>query len=229
LLPWLLLSGVADLINALPLPAARAFLATTEGQTLYFCFFLVVVAVTGPVMLKTFWRCRPLDPGAPRERIEALCRRAGMAYRDILYWPLFGGKVLTAGVMGLIRRFRYILVTPSLLHLLAPEEIDAVIGHEIGHIKKKHLLFYLLFFAGYLVLSYVTFDVAVYALIFAEPAWRLVHRSGSNPGMVASIVFSAMIIGVFLVYFRYVVGFFMRNFERRRTAMCSRCSTAPRR
>ena len=214
LLPWLLLSGVADLINALPLPAARAFLATSQGQTIYFCVFLAVVAVTGPVMIKIFWRCRPLDPGLPRERIEALCRRADMAYRDILCWPLFGGKMLTAGVMGLVRRFRYILVTPSLLGLLAPEEIDAVIGHEIGHIKKRHLLFYLLFFAGYLVLSYVTFDVAVYALILAEPVWRLVHRSGSNPGMVTSIVFSAMIIGVFLVYFRYVFGFFMRNFER---------------
>jgi tetratricopeptide (TPR) repeat protein len=122
--------------------------------------------------------------------------------------------MITAGVMGLIRRFRYILVTPSLLSLLAPEEIDAVIGHEIGHVKKKHLLFYLLFFAGYLVLSYVTFDVILYAMIFAEPAWRLVQRSGANPGMVTSIVFSAMIICLLLVYFRYVFGFFMRNFER---------------
>ncbi|MCU0590008.1 MAG: M48 family metalloprotease [Desulfobacterales bacterium] len=214
LLPWLLLSGIADLIQALPLPGVKALLATTEGQTVYFCSFLAVVAVAGPLMIKTFWRCRSMPPGHQRERIEQLCRRAGMAYNDILYWPLFGGKMITAGVMGLIRRFRYILVTPALLSLLAPQEIDAVIGHEIGHIKKKHLLFYLLFFAGYLVLSYVTFDVTVYAMIFVEPAWRLVHRSGANPGMVTSIVFSAMIICVFLVYFRYVFGFFMRNFER---------------
>jgi Zn-dependent protease with chaperone function len=218
LLPWLLLSGIADLIDTLPLPGLKALLDTAEGQTVYFAVFLALVAVAGPVMIKTFWRCRPMDPGRQRERIERLCRRAGMAYRDILYWPLFGGKMLTAGVMGLIRRFRYILVTPSLLSLLAPEEVDAVIGHEIGHIKKNHLLFYLLFFAGYLVLSYVTFDVTVYAMVFAEPIWRFVHRSGANPGMVTSIVFSAMIIGVFLVYFRYVFGFFMRNFERQADA-----------
>jgi Zn-dependent protease with chaperone function len=214
LLPWLLLSGVADLIQVLPLPHLKAFLDTTEGQTVYFCSFLAIVAVAGPLMIKTFWRCRPMNPGWQRERIEQLCRRAGMAYRDILYWPLFGGKMITAGVMGLVRRFRYILVTPSLLNLLAPEEIDAVIGHEIGHIKKKHLLFYLLFFTGYLILSYVTFYVTVYALIFIEPAWRIVHRPGANPGMMTSIVFSVTIICVFLVYFRYVFGFFMRNFER---------------
>ncbi len=219
LLPWLLLSGIADLIDALPLPGVKALLATAEGQTAYFGTFLVlVVAVAGPVMIKAFWRCRPMDPGWQRERIERLCRRAGMAYRDILYWPLFGGKMITAGVMGLVRQFRYILVTPALLGLLAPEELDAVIGHEIGHIKKKHLLFYLLFFAGYLVLSYVTFDLTVYAMIFAEPLWRLVQRSGAAPGMVTSVVFSATIICVFLVYFRFVFGFFMRNFERQADA-----------
>jgi Zn-dependent protease with chaperone function len=218
LLPWLLLSGIADLIDALPLAGLKALLATAQGQTVYFCTFLILVAVAGPVMIKTFWRCQPMDPGRQRDRIERLCQRAGMAYKDILYWPLFGGKMITAGVMGLIRHFRYILVTPSLLSLLAPEEIDAVIGHEIGHIKKKHLLFYLLFFAGYIVLSYVTFDVTVYATVLAEPVWRLVHRSGANPGMVTSMVFSAMIICVFLVYFRFVFGFFMRNFERQADA-----------
>jgi Zn-dependent protease with chaperone function len=218
LLPWLLLSGIADLIDALPFSGLKTWLDTAQGQTVYFATFLATVAVAGPVMIKTFWRCRPMGPGQQRERIDQLCRRAGMAYRDILYWPLFGGKMITAGVMGLIRHFRYILVTPSLLSLLAPDEIDAVIGHEIGHIKKRHLLFYLLFFAGYVVLSYVTFDVAVYAMVFAEPIWRLVHRSGANPGMITSIAFSAMIFVVFLVYFRYVFGFFMRNFERQADA-----------
>ena len=214
LLPWLALSGVSDVIHALPLPGVKAFLATSEGQILYFCTFLTLVAIAGPVMIKTFWRCTPMDRTPQRERIEHLCRRAGMAYADILYWPLFGGKMITAGVMGLIKRFRYILVTPSLLSLLAPAEIDAVIAHEIGHIKKKHLLFYLLFFAGYLVLAYVTFDVILYAMIFAEPIWRLIQRAGAAPGTVTSIVFSALIICVFLVYFRFVFGFFMRNFER---------------
>ena len=68
-----------------------------------------------------------------------------MGYANILYWPIFGGRMITAGVMGLIKKFRYILVTNGLLQMLEPEEIDAVIAHEIGHIKKQHLLFYLLF------------------------------------------------------------------------------------
>jgi len=214
LLPWLLMSGVLDLLNALTLRWLKRFLATTEGQVAYFSLFLIGVAVVGPALIKRFWRCTPLTQSPHRLRIEALCRRAGMAYADILNWPLFGGRMITAGVMGLVRRFRYILVTPSLLEVLGPDEIDAVIAHEIGHVKKKHLLFFLLFFAGYLLLSYVSYDLIMYAMIFAEPVWTLIQRSGPNQATVVSVVFSVTIMVMFLVYFRFVFGFFMRNFER---------------
>jgi Zn-dependent protease with chaperone function len=214
LLPWFLLSGVLDLLNTLPLRWLRRILATTEGQVVYFSLFLIGVAVVGPALIKRFWRCTPLARSPQRLRMEALCRRADMAYADILNWPLFGGRMITAGVMGLVRRFRYILVTPSLLEVLGPEEIDAVIAHEIGHVKKRHLLFYLLFFAGYLLLSYVAYDLILYAMIFAEPVWSAIQRSGLNQATVVSVVFSVSILVIFLVYFRFVFGFFMRNFER---------------
>jgi Zn-dependent protease with chaperone function len=214
LLPWLFLSGIADLIQALPFDLPKRFLSTTEGEVVYFLFFLVAVAVTGPAFIQKFWRCRPLENGYQRSRIESLCRRAGLNYADILYWPIFGGKMITAGVMGLIKKFRYILVTRSLLKLLEPEEVDAVIAHEIGHIKKKHLLFYLIFFVGYLLLSYVTFDLIIFSIIYAEPVYWFIHTTGFNQTTVVSGIFSLVIICLFLIYFRFIFGFFMRNFER---------------
>jgi predicted Zn-dependent protease len=116
--------------------------------------------------------------------------------------------------MGLVRRFRYILVTPALLRYLAPYEIDAVIAHEIGHIKKKHLLFYLLFFAGYLIFAFSTLDFITYGIIYAETVYGFLGRSAGAYATVTSISFSILMILIFLVYFRYVFGFFMRNFER---------------
>ncbi|MGD8286415.1 MAG: M48 family metalloprotease [Desulfobacterales bacterium] len=214
LLPWLFLSGIADLIQALPFEAPKQFLSTTEGEVIYFLFFLVAVAVFGPSLIQKFWRCKPVEKGYYRTRIEDLCQRAGLAYADILYWPIFGGKMITAGVMGLIKKFRYILITPSLLQLLEPQEIDAVIAHEIGHIKKKHLLFYLAFFVGYMLLSYVTLDVIIFAILYAEPVYWLVNKAGFSQTTVVSGIFSVVIICVFLIYFRFIFGFFMRNFER---------------
>ena len=214
LLPWLFLSGIADIINALPFDAPKQFLNTTEGEIFYFLFFLVGVAIFGPLLIQRFWRCKPLENGFNRSRIAELCQRAGMEYADILYWPIFGGKMITAGVMGLIKKFRYILITPSLLHLLDPEEVDAVIAHEIGHIKKKHLLFYLAFFVGYMLLSYVILDLLVFIIIYAKPVSWLISTSGLSQTTVNSGIYSVVIICMFLVYFRYVFGFFMRNFER---------------
>jgi Zn-dependent protease with chaperone function len=214
LLPWLILSGFADLIKALPFDGPARFLETTEGEITYFLLFLIAVAVVGPSMIQKFWRCKPLEAGEHRQRIASLCRKAGIAYADILYWPIFGGKMITAGVMGLIKKFRYILVTPSLLRLLEPDEIDAVIAHEIGHVKRKHLIFYLLFFVGYMLLSYVTFDILLFGIVYAEPVYWLINKTGFDQTTIFSALFSLVIIIVFLVYFRFIFGYYMRNFER---------------
>jgi Zn-dependent protease with chaperone function len=214
LLPWLLLSGFADLIKALPFEWPGRFLETTEGEVTYFLIFLFIVAVIGPAMIQKFWRCRPLESGDHRQRIESLCKKADLSYADILYWPIFGGKMITAGVMGLIKKFRYILVTPSLLRILEPAEIDAVVAHEIGHVKRKHLVFYLLFFVGYMLLSYVTFDILLFGIIYAEPVYWLINKTGFDQTTIFSILFSLVIIIVFLIYFRFIFGFYMRNFER---------------
>ena len=165
-------------------------------------------------MIQKFWRCKPLEAGDHRKRIEKLCKKADLAYADILYWPIFGGKMITAGVMGLLKKFRYILVTPSLLRLLEPEEIDAVIAHEIGHVKRKHLLFYLLFFVGYMLLSYVTFDIILFGIIYAEPVYWFINKTGFDQTTIFSALFSLVIIFIFLIYFRFIFGFYMRNFER---------------
>ena len=214
LLPWLLLSGIADIINALPFDLPKRFLSTTEGEIIYFLVFLFGVAIIGPAIIQKFWRCAPLESGYTRSRIEGLCKRAGMEYKNILYWPIFGGRMITAGVMGLIKRFRYILITDALIQYLNPDEIDAVVAHEIGHIKRKHLLFYLFFFVGYLMLSYASFDLIIFSILYAEPVHRLIDFTGFDQATVISAIFSVVIITLFLVYFRYIFGYFMRNFER---------------
>ncbi|MEW5909758.1 MAG: M48 family metalloprotease [Thermodesulfobacteriota bacterium] len=213
-LPWLLLSGISDLIFALPFETPRKLLSTKEGEIAYFLIFLIAVSVFGPFIIQKFWRCRPLEPGYFRSRIESMCEKTRLKYADILHWPLFGGRMITAGVMGLVRRFRYILVTDALLTSLDPQELDAVISHEIGHIKKRHLPFYLFFFLGYLLVSYATYDLILYAVIHAEPLYRLLERIGLGASSAHSIIFSLIIIAVFLIYFRYGFGYFMRNFER---------------
>jgi Zn-dependent protease with chaperone function len=214
ILPWLAISAGEDIIRALPFSGPKRLLATPEGQIVFFSVFLAALVVIAPTLIKFFWRCKPLSNGPQRSRIEAMCQRAQMRYNNILSWPIFEGKLLTAGVMGLVRRFRYILVTPGLLHILNENELDAVMAHEIGHIKKKHLLFYLLFFLGFIVVSYALLDLIVYAVLYTNllfPAGRAVQFEQLG---LTSILVTVATAGLLLVYFRYVFGYFMRNCER---------------
>ncbi|MCP4119277.1 MAG: M48 family metalloprotease [Desulfobacteraceae bacterium] len=214
LLPWFLLSITADLIQILPFDGPREFLSTPAGEILYVLVFLFAVATFGPVLIQKLWGCSSLEKGPIRERIEALCNAARLGYADILKWELFGGSMITAGVMGLVARFRYILVTPALVTLLSPPEIDAVIAHEIGHVKHRHIHFYLVFFAGYIACVYALFDPLFVLIYYMNPLSFLASFAGIEPETWSTLVFSLILILLFLLYFRFGFGFFMRNFER---------------
>ena len=103
-----------------------------------------LVFLAAPVMLRAIWHTRPLPPGPLRARLEELCRRIGLTYRAILIWES-DGMVVNAAVMGIFRPVRYILLSDGLLEMMDDQRIEAVFGHEAGHIKQRHMQFYLLF------------------------------------------------------------------------------------
>lgn len=214
LLPWFILSLSADCLNLIPWAPVKRLMNTTAGEIGFIFLFVTAVAVLGPVLIHKLWRCRPLEDGIYRTRIENVCTRAGLKYRNVLKWDLFGGTMITAGVMGIVARFRYILVTPALLHSLEDDEIDAVIMHEIGHIQKYHMLFYLFFFAGFIACNFVFFEPVMLLLYIATPFYSAAEFLGITKDTVHPLLICITLIGFFVLYFRYIFGFFMRNFER---------------
>jgi len=214
LIPWVLLFGITDIVQLLPFDLPRRILNDPVGQIAYFLIFLMVAAIFAPLLIQRFWRCRSMEAGADRSRIEALCRRAGVRYADIVYWPIFGGRMITAAVMGLVARFRYILVTDALLKMLSPDEVDQVIAHEIGHVKRRHLMLYLLFFVGFMVISYAAYPVSKLLFFFMGPILQIMAFLDINPIKLRDIATAVILLVAIVVYFRYVFGYFMRNFER---------------
>ncbi|MDM8526037.1 M48 family metalloprotease [Desulfococcaceae bacterium HSG8] len=218
ILLWLLISGIKDAITLLPFDFPKHFLASTEGELISFHIILLGVVIAGPLLVRIAWRCKPVEAGYARRQIEDLCTKAGLKYANIFYWPLFGGKMITAAVMGLVKNFRYILVTDALLTQLRPEEVDAVIAHEIGHVKRRHLLY---FFLGFYLFSIslvplLTFlELSIYsAAMGMEPIFRLMSSLELRRDAVLPVISNIIFIIIFLLYFRYIFGYFMRNFER---------------
>ncbi len=213
-LPWLLLSLFADLLQLLPFPGLQRLLASAWGEPLIFLAFFFVLALTFPVIIVRLWNCKSLEPGPLRDHLDKFCKKHKTGYADIMIWPLFEGRVITAGVMGMIKPFRYLLLTPALLSALNPAEIDAVVAHEIGHVKKYHLQLYIFLFLGFGMLAQLANYPTLYLLLNSTFFYKFCELIGRKPDTVLTFLSTLPMFILMLIYFRFVFGFFMRNFER---------------
>jgi len=119
----------------------------------------------------------------------------------ILCWPDTIMPHSTAGVIGLIRGFRYLLISTKLLKALSNAELRAVIAHESEHIRRHHLFYYLIAVTGLLGFFALAGNVN-FLLVFTE----ISQVSGLILGV------SAIISVLFFV--RFGIGFLSQNFER---------------
>jgi tetratricopeptide (TPR) repeat protein len=102
-----------------------------------------------------------------------------------------------------------------------------VVAHEMGHNKYRHLLFYMFFFLGFMVLFIGLSDLS--GVFYARPFLSdLISGTNSQNISMFFILSSLPMLLVLLVYFRYIVGFFMRNFERQADLYSSKSMGTPR-
>lgn len=213
-LPWLILSALIDIVSLPPFEGINAWVMTQTGQFVFFISIFGVMAVIFPVMIRYLWDLTPLPSGEKRELIKSFCQKNGFAVREIMLWPLNEGETLTAGVMGVVKRFRYLLITKSLLEILNDDELESVLAHELGHVRRHHLIFYLFFILGYLVLVFSVMDLAPYLFLTTDWSLDLVLDSLEKESAAFSFFMNLPLILFMLLYFRFILGAFMRNFER---------------
>jgi len=143
LVPMVPIVAANDFVNKIGYRIRQATHLAWADQAL-----LVMIAglvfLVAPVFLRMIWHTRPLPSGPLRARLEALCQRVGLTYRRILIWES-DGMVVNAAVMGIFRPVRYILLSDGLLEMMDDNRIEAVFGHEAGHVKQRHIQYYLLF------------------------------------------------------------------------------------
>ncbi len=214
LFPWLALSFVYDLLALSPWSGFNAFMNSVYGQMIFFAVFITLLMVILPKFIQYWWGCKPIASSEKGEHLERFLKEKRFKCRGLLNWPIFEGRMLTAGIMGIVPRYRYILVTDSLLETLSSDELKAVLAHEMGHAKYRHLLFYVLFFVGFMALSFGLADISMY-LAFLHPQFiDLISNNDARSVSLFYLIISFPMLISLLVYFRYVMGFFMRNFER---------------
>lgn len=101
------------------------------------------VALLAPLLLRFVWQTQPLAPGPLRDRLTELARTLKVRCREILVWR--SGGAINAAVIGLFGPLRYVLITDAMLESMEDTRIEAVFGHEAGHVRHHHIPYFLMY------------------------------------------------------------------------------------
>jgi STE24 endopeptidase len=116
--------------------------------------FVLLVQLAPVVLLPIFYKFEPLENEDLRRRLVLLGERAGTHVRGVYRWKLSEkSKKANAALTGL-GKTRRIILADTLLDNYAPEEIEAVLAHELGHHVHKHIFKSILVQAGVTLLGF---------------------------------------------------------------------------
>jgi STE24 endopeptidase len=158
---------------------------------------VLVVFLSMPFVVRLVLGLRSMEPGPLRSRLDEVARRLRFRCSDILIWNTRKGMA-NAMVVGILPWPRYVVFTDRLLHEFTADEVEAVFGHEIGHVKHFHMLYYFLF----LSLSMVVLGVLAHLFLS-----RFLNADQQH-------LEALPMAGLVLVYIFVVFGFISRRCER---------------
>src|SRR3954451_15658655 len=113
--------------------------------------FILLAQLAPVVLFPIFYKFEPLQNDDLKARLVRLSEKAGTRVRGVYQWKLSEkSKKANAALTGL-GNTRRIILADTLLDNYSPEEIEAVLAHELGHHVHKHI------FKSILVQAAITF------------------------------------------------------------------------
>jgi len=170
-------------------------------------FQLLMVVLAPLLLMPLFNKFTPLPDGPLRDRLLALANETGFRARDIQVMDGSKRSRHSNAFFTGFGRFRKIVLFDTLLSQLAENEVAAVLAHEIGHYKKRHIPKMLLWSAASLL-------TAFYALaVLARQEW-FYRGFGFELGHVApALLLFALLSGEATFWFTPLANRVSRRFE----------------
>lgn len=104
-----------------------------------FLFQLAMVVIYPMFIMPLFNKFTPLDNGPLRDRLMSLADRTGFRAKTILVMDGSRRSAHSNAFFAGLGKFRRIVLFDTLIAQLEPEELEAVLAHEIGHYKLGHI------------------------------------------------------------------------------------------
>jgi len=170
--------------------------------------FQLLMVVFAPILiLPLFNKFTPLPEGSLRERLLALGKRTGFTARTIQVMDGSKRSRHSNAFFTGFGRFRKIVLFDTLIQQLAEPELEAVLAHEIGHYKKKHVPKMLAWSAASL---FIGFNIVTW---IANQAW-FYQAFGFGTGAIApALLLFGLLSGVITFWFSPLQNLWSRRYE----------------
>jgi STE24 endopeptidase len=211
----------------LPLLLAVLWLMQAAGALWWLYVWAVLVAYTMVLqmivpafVMPLFNKFSPLEDPVLVERVQKLLARCGFRSRGLFVMDgskrSSHGNAYFAG-FGAAKR---IVLFDTLISRLAPGEVEAVLAHELGHFKLRHIV------KGMLLSWSVSF-VLLYVLgrLVAEP-WFYAGLGVATQTLAVALLLFVLVAPVFLFFLQPASSLFSRKHEFEADGYAARFSSA---
>ena len=170
--------------------------------------FQLLTAVLAPVLIfPLFNKFTPLPEGSLRDRLLTLARRTAFQTESINVMDGSKRSRHSNAFFTGFGRFRKIVLFDTLIQQLPEPELEAVLAHEIGHFKKKHIpkmliASALVSLAGFYVLSWL-----------AKRTWFYAPFGLSPGNIVPALLLFALLSGLLTFWFAPLANWWSRRYE----------------
>ena len=155
---WLIDQLKGTLVGAcinIPLIALLLYLLKTFTHTWWmwgtlgsFIMQIVLLWLYPKLILPLFNKLTPLEDGSLKTRLNDLAKKAGFASTAIQVLDSSKRSTHSNAYCSSLGKIQHIVLYDTLLKNFSDEEIEAIVAHEIGHYKCKHILKTLLVSTG---------------------------------------------------------------------------------
>jgi STE24 endopeptidase len=174
-------------------------------------FNLLVLVLFPTVIAPLFNKFKPLEDEALKARVTALMQRCGFAAKGLF---VMDGSKRSAHANAYFTGFgaaKRVVFYDTLLKQLSPGEVDAVLAHELGHFKHKHILkriisMFAMSLAGFTLLGWLSSQAWFYTGMGVRP-----NLSEANDAL--ALLLFLLVVPLFSFFISPVFARFSRKHE----------------
>ena len=211
-------STLVGTVVGLPIVALILWLMGSAGDwwwlwtwMVWMGFNLLVLVLFPTVIAPLFNKFKPLDDEALKARVTALMQRCGFAAKGLF---VMDGSKRSAHANAYFTGFgaaKRVVFYDTLLKQLNPSEVDAVLAHELGHFKHKHIIkrigvMFAMSLAGFALLGWASSQVWFYTGLGVRP-----NLTGANDAL--ALLLFLMVVPLFSFFVSPVMAQFSRKHE----------------